>query len=222
MAAVEAVFGSNALRASGAHLVLPLLRQPVELIEEGGVVSFSDLLGLVAAHPAVVDACRASGTHVDAADIRYAVGYSAASHRNNFSNRFDAKLFQSFVTLVESRKAASEARAEHDAIMATRPPPTPPPEEYNPSDGRDDNGDDAAGAEDGEDDEQPHQHQHEASAPPPRPRKTRAQRRAEEQQKKDDAKRRYEVEVKEHAVKCLEQKLANAMCADAIRVPFIA
>lgn len=237
------IFAAHADRATGGQIVVSFAAgvTPLSVIEEHGIDQWPAFLAAVSAHPAVVSAAQATGMSVSPSDIRYAVGHTLNPHGFSggvappagFSNRFDEKLFASFLALIAARKEAKKAREEHEEIMATRPPPTPPPEENH-------GGNDGAGGDYDDDNNQPgdgddgHQDDDDnndasnnnaaaasataAPAPAPRPRKTRAQRKAEEQQKKDDAKRLYEVEVKEHKVACLEQKLASALEADAVRV----
>lgn len=230
---LDTVFEQGPDRATSSQLILNFAegRTPISVIEDTDAKTWPLFLESVSTHPAVVSACRASDLQVDPAGVRYAVGHQRnRDQAGGFSNRFDATLFSAFLSLIEQRKDAKKAREEHDEIMATRPPPTPPPEEEGGHHGRggggsNDDGDDEQGGDEdehnngGEGDEESGGGA--AAAPAPRPRKTRAQRKAEEQQRKEDRKRQFEVEKKEHAVACLEQKLANAVEADAIKVTLV-
>lgn len=200
--------------------------------------TFDSFLQLISQHPAVSNLIIASsqkqkGTtatllSIKRDDIRYAVEPLAPSATSGYSNRFDQRLYDNFIALIKAREDAEKSREEHDKIMATRPPPTPPPEEEHQQDEDgyqqreiqyDEDGNEIEVDEDEDENQnQNNQQQESSSAPPPRPRKNRAQRREEEKQRKEDKKREFEVEQKEHLVACLEQKLANAVCAAAIRV----
>lgn len=202
--------------------------------------TFDAFVELVSQHPAVSNLIFASQSKtasnpssstsfkIKRDDIRYAVEPLAVSATSGFSNRFDQRLYDNFISLIKAREDAEKSREEHDKIMATRPPPTPPVEENNDDEyahNNNNNGREIQYDEDGneiepdEDDDNNH-HESSGAAPvvPSRPRKTRAQRKEEEKQRKEDKKREFEVEQKEHLVACMEQKLANALCAAAIRV----
>lgn len=210
----------------------------------GPAPTWSDFLQLVAAHPAVSNACKAGGLKIQENEIRYSIAdfssaasSSAANSTNTttgFSNRFDSKLYDSFIALLNARDDAAKSREEHDKIMLTREPPTPPVEEHDDDENNNNNhggggyretqyDEDGNEIEVDEDENNNNNNQNggdanATAAPPPRPRKTRAQRKEEEKQRKEDKKRQHEVEVKEYLVACLEQKLRYALCATAISV----
>ncbi len=202
----------------------------------GPVPTWDKFLAQVVFHPAVANALTqaAAGNiklKIREDEIRYSVAdfSSDANNANSatspltsgFSNRFDRKLYDSLIALVKAREDASKSRREHDKIMATRDPPTPPVEEHdenNNNNGREIQYDEDGNEIEPDEDYGNNNNNQETAAAPARPRKTRAQRKEEEKQRKEDKKRQHEVEVKEHLVSCMEQKLRYALCATAISV----